>query len=69
MNFKEWFLKEMTSTACVAHFARPSIPLVRRIPKGKVYEQPQVKESQLNPNLVSGSCIPSPKLKSPDISL
>ena len=31
MGFKEWFLKEMTSTANIAAFKRISIPLVRRI--------------------------------------
>lgn len=30
MRFKEWFLKEMTSTANIAAFKRMSIPLVRR---------------------------------------
>jgi len=59
MRFKEWFLKEMTSTANVAGFKRMSIPLVRRVwpqsvatmfdqnppgKKKKVYKQPQVEE-------------------------
>lgn len=61
MRFKEWFLKEMTSTANIAAFKRMSIPLVRRVwppsiatmfdqnppgkKKKKVYKQPQVEES------------------------
>lgn len=49
MRFKEWFLKEtMTSTNCIASFARPTIPTVRRGEKSdkkKKKEQPQVKES------------------------
>lgn len=51
MNFKEWFLKEMTSTACVACFARPSIPMVRRVKK----DEKESKKNYDKPDLVSGS--------------
>jgi len=58
LSFKEWFYKEaMTSTSCVAGFARPALPgPVRRgkMPKfdeldidnkkKKPKEQPQVKD-------------------------
>lgn len=31
MTFKEWFLREtMTSTACIAGFARPMMGVIRR---------------------------------------
>ena len=41
MNFKDWLKNEEgTSTACVASFARPIMPIVRRTPKKKLVETP-----------------------------
>lgn len=59
IKFKEWVQvrESMTSTACIATFSRPALPMVRRVwpvdwgswkedrKKKKHYEQPQVKES------------------------
>lgn len=66
MQFKQWFIKEMTSTANIAAFKRMSIPMVRRQwPQGvatmfdqdppdkkkKPYKQPQVEEGKTWPKV------------------
>lgn len=55
MSFKQWFnIQETgTSTACVASFSRPVMPLVKRtwpteISYQKIKKQPQVKEDKSN---------------------
>ena len=59
LNFKQWFNETMTSTSCVAGFARRTIPMVSRdwmpffgeepnTKKKKEYRQPQVEEQSLS---------------------
>jgi hypothetical protein len=60
MKFKEFMTisETGTSTADVAHFSRPILPLVRRVPKkgeNKEYRVPQVYENQDNPERASAS--------------